>query len=480
MNEDTPLLEKFCRAGDAEAFAELVRRYVHLVWGTAFRVLSDGDLARDIAQIVFADLAKKAKQLPPKTILAGWLHRAAFYEASRARRNNSRRLDREKNAMEIQSLDSSSTDKEQLERLLPVLDQAIGNLPEPDRQALLLRFFRRKSLAEIGAVLGISEDATQKRLARALERLRGYFRKRGVETSTVLLSAALGAAGSQVAPSVLAAAIATGSFAAATAVASLGTTPFLSLPSALTVMKSPFVVTALVAITAGAPLWLQQQHLAPAREENHLLAAQAAELPRWRELNAQLDLQEQLNDELASLQNDHNELVRLQGEAAALNAEQLREKLAWNKRLQAARASLAAAQSATDRIEETIKFEAVRAKRINDLKQLGMAARIFAKDNQEKFPATFNEITNILPQADQFAELYEYVQHGRPISESEPQMLIFREKQPRRRPDGKWARGYALADGSVQERTSDTANFDDWEKPFIAPPPNATPQAAKK
>ena len=102
MTGDWDKLRRFRQEGDEEAFADLVRAYIDLVWTTAFRTSGDADLAGDVAQTVFADLARKADRLPDTTILAGWLHRAASFAARRAVRDEFRRRSRERQAMELE------------------------------------------------------------------------------------------------------------------------------------------------------------------------------------------------------------------------------------------------------------------------------------------------------------------------------------------------------------------------------------------
>ena len=61
------------------------------------------------------------------------------------------------------------------QQISPLLDEALAQLGEKDRQAVLLRFFENKSLAEVGNRLGTGEDTARKRVSRALEKLRRYF-----------------------------------------------------------------------------------------------------------------------------------------------------------------------------------------------------------------------------------------------------------------------------------------------------------------
>src|SRR5439155_11060838 len=96
--EDGELLRKYAREGAEEAFRELVARHLDLVWGTARRITGDGDLARDVAQSVFIDLARKACFISGP--LAPWLYKASVLAARKLIRTNLRRAERERLAME--------------------------------------------------------------------------------------------------------------------------------------------------------------------------------------------------------------------------------------------------------------------------------------------------------------------------------------------------------------------------------------------
>jgi RNA polymerase sigma factor (sigma-70 family) len=198
---DEELLKRYYADAQEEAFGELVRRYFNLVWSAAWRVTCDADLARDVAQTVFVDLARKAGHFPGKVILAGWLYRAASLAAIKVVRTNVRRAERERKSMEIEShANTSPTAEPEVDLLMPMLDEDLGKLGEIDRNALVLRFFARKNLSDVGAALGMSDDAAQKRLVRALEKVRRYFCSRGLAVSTGAIVATLGIAGAEAAP----------------------------------------------------------------------------------------------------------------------------------------------------------------------------------------------------------------------------------------------------------------------------------------
>src|SRR5215469_7285487 len=178
------LLQAYARDHSEPAFQELVSRYVDLVYSTALRrVTGDTLLAEDVTQEVFTDLARKASSLPADVMLGGWLHRHTGFVAATAMRGEHRRRERERQAVEMNALNQPSD--ADWEQLAPVLDNALDELEPPDRDALVLRFFERLDLRKVGAALGVGDDAAQKRVSRALEKLRAVLVKRGSITLPV-------------------------------------------------------------------------------------------------------------------------------------------------------------------------------------------------------------------------------------------------------------------------------------------------------
>jgi ElaB/YqjD/DUF883 family membrane-anchored ribosome-binding protein len=361
-------------------------------------------------------------------------------------------------------------DESQAADLLPILDEAMSSLGEADRETILLRFFCKRSLAEIGHALGVSEDAAQKRVARALDRLRRRFQRRGLAASTGAVLVVLGTAGSQAAPVGTVAALVTSSIVATLGVpAPAAATTLLAGVSSLSAMKVPLGLTALVAVTATAPLVIQQRQVSAALAENWRLQDQAAQESLRRDAVAERgEARRSIVGELEQLGKNHQELLRLQSEVAGFNSEEVRAKSEWLRRLERTRADLTAAQEATGRIEENIASEELHTKRIDDLKQLGLAARIVEMEHQDTFPTTFEALTNSTGGLD-FGP-YEYVQHGRPLTEADGDLILFREKEARRLPNGKWRRSYTMVDGSVRTIDSDTGDYQEWERPLIAQP----------
>lgn len=205
---DAVLLEQFARDGSEAAFAALVERHLALVYSVALRHTAQPQQAQDIAQAVFIILARKAATLGNRTVLPGWLFHTARLTAANFQRAEGRRVRREQEAFMQSTLDEPAADPVWLE-LAPQLDEAITHLGAHERDALVLRYFQNKSIAEVGMILGVAENTAQKRLGRALEKLRKFFARRGILSPTSAMVAAISAHSIQAAPTALAKTITT-------------------------------------------------------------------------------------------------------------------------------------------------------------------------------------------------------------------------------------------------------------------------------
>jgi RNA polymerase sigma factor (sigma-70 family) len=190
MTEDCQLLRGYIENGSEEAFSELVTRHVDLVYSVAVRLVGgDAHLAQDVVQTVFMDLSLKARSLLSSPTLPGWLCRHTFFVASAKVRTEQRRRARERQAVQMNELHQSA--ERDWDELSSVLDDALQQLGAPDRDAIVLRYFKRRDLKAVGAALGLSEDTAQKRVSRALEKLRRCLSKRGVALTGSTLGAVL-------------------------------------------------------------------------------------------------------------------------------------------------------------------------------------------------------------------------------------------------------------------------------------------------
>lgn len=322
MNDDTELLRRYAEGKSEEAFAALVRRHIDFVHAAALRLArGNAALAEDVTQAVFTDLARKADVLSRHEVVVGWLHTATRFAAAKAIRTESRRQAREQEAHamnEVLREDSVSAD---WERVQPVLDAVLGELKERERAAILLRFFGKKPLAEVGAELSLSETAARSCVDRALDKMRVELVRRGVTSTTTALAVTLGNQVLLAAPAGLAANV-TGVALAGTAAGAGGwLTLFMSISKFQVGIASALAVAGATGYVmqaetnAGlrreiAAMQGQPQTIAALRTENQSLAAEAAEVAMLRRDDAELKQLEQRITEAKKANQENARLAR--------------------------------------------------------------------------------------------------------------------------------------------------------------------------
>jgi RNA polymerase sigma factor (sigma-70 family) len=321
VNDQTnsQLLRAYAEKRSEAAFSELVRRHLDLVYSAALRMVCDRHLAEDVTQGVFLAFAKSAGQLADRPVISGWLHRTAQNIAAQTVRTIERRRAREQEAVAMTEMFAAEPDAS-WDHIAPHLDAALGELDEADRDAVMLRYFERKSALEMAQIFGVSDAAAQKRVSRAVERLREFFAKRGVRVGASALAVVVSANAIQAAPVGLAISISTAAALSETAAAT--TVAFTATKAiVMTTLQKTLITATMVALT-GAGIYESskvsqlQTQVAALQQQQAPLTAQIQQLEGERdETRRQLA---SLRDENERLIGNTAELLRLRSEVGRL------------------------------------------------------------------------------------------------------------------------------------------------------------------
>ncbi len=258
--DDRELLRCYTQSGNEDAFTKLVERYLGMVYGTAFRRTGNRELAEEVSQNVFALLARKATQLKPGAVIAGWLHRTTVLQSSHTMRSERTRTHKMKAFSESLSEDIAEAQHEWNE-VAHIIDASMNKLQPADRDVLFLRFFEGWTYRDIGHRFGKSESATQRHVTRAVEKLSHLLKKKGVTISSTALAAGLGPELTQAAPAGLAATVSQTALSSVSVTASTGILTNLLLFMSQT--KTSTLILAgcgLIVLCTGGGILLGKRH----------------------------------------------------------------------------------------------------------------------------------------------------------------------------------------------------------------------------
>jgi RNA polymerase sigma factor (sigma-70 family) len=457
---DLQLLTRYANQRAEDAFAEIVRRHIDLVHSAALRQVRSRELAEEVAQAVFVELARQARNLPPHTVLAAWLYQVTRRRAIDVVRRETGRRIREQTAQELQAMNATAEDWTHIE---PLLDDAMNALEETDRLAVLLRYFQNKPLREVGEAMGMTDDAAQKRVSRAVERLREFFAKRGIAVGASGLTLVVSANAVQAAPVGLVVTI-------SSAVGLTGATVFTNATSKLqlAIMSKLKLsaVSALVIAGVATPLVLQHQTVTRLRSENFALQEQVRQAQVLRGENDKMPAQLSAVRQESQTNTDTSELLRLRGEAGRLRAleadvAKLREESSrYQFQARKAMEELAATQ------QGTLEFAVQRVTSIDALKQVGHQLRELAAAGNlgAAFTADGKLNPNLIigthPNFDMGrVELaVSDVSQLPKLLHQAPDTIVARTTEAVQTPDDRWMRFYLQADGSVQNYSTPFSN----------------------
>jgi RNA polymerase sigma factor (sigma-70 family) len=269
LSDDMQLLQEYAKGHSEEAFAALVSRHINLVYSAAMRSVNNAHEAEEITQAVFLTLAQKSRALRSGTVLSGWLYQTTRLTASNFVRKEMRRQHREQEA-HLQSI-MNEPEAEPWTGVGPLLDEAMAQLNEKDRNAIVLRFFEGKPMKEVGHALSASEEAAQMRVSRALEKLRDVLKSRGITMPAAALAAAISENSIQAAPAGLAASVAANVLQAG--VATLST---LTLVKGTIQLMTATKISIAIGVGAAAVIALQCHQISTTKQAMKQLQEQVA------------------------------------------------------------------------------------------------------------------------------------------------------------------------------------------------------------
>ncbi len=424
MTSDSELLTQFARSRSEQAFAELVRRHVNLVYSAALRqVGGDAHLAEDVSQMVFSDLARKAPALARRPSLTGWLYTSARFAAAKVVRSEHRRRGREE---EFMREPTEATPEANWEQIRPALDEMMHELDETDREAILLRYFESRPYAEIAERCGLNENAARMRVDRALEKLRARLAKHGITTAASLASL-ISANAVQTAPVSFVTSLAATSLAGAGS----GGIAFWNLMNMTKIGLGILVV-------AGASTALMVQHQAAKKlgAENKSLSQQVAQLRADNDRLTKVASQEKP----ALPPDDHlNELLRLRGEVGMLRQQtndlgRLRQE---NQRLLS---QVAAQTQSTNQVSSEDDFILRHTHAVDAMSALLNAVKAYGTNSNGQYPTNFEQLITAgdLKTTNFAGNLsvtdFEFAKEGARTSSGDP--LILRIRVPLEKSDG--------------------------------------------
>jgi RNA polymerase sigma factor (sigma-70 family) len=454
---DLQLLRQYTRHNAEDAFAEVVRRHLDLVFSAALRQVRSPQLAEEVAQSVFIELARRAGGLAAGTILSAWLYHVTRCTAIDVVRREARRQIREQVAWELTTMNATAADWVEIG---PLLDEAMDALGDTDRTAVLLRYFENKSLREVGQRLDMTEEAARKRVSRAIESLRTFFSKRGATLGASGLIIAISANAVQSAPIGLAARISAG------AILGLKTSTVAAITRSTTMKTIQKTLTSAVVAALGVSI-LQAHRASSLRNQNQLLQQQGDVLAQeiqqlQQERSTAADRVAALRDSEATNRNN-GELLKLRGEVARLRRE-----------LAEATGTKAQSFQATEPNDALEKQKRMARVKGMDAFLYVSAFIDYASHNQGQFPTNWSQVASSLTNnpngpptgTNEFEIVYQGPLNRKDLTTN---IILIREYLAWPTVDGKWGKVYGFAGGNSEIHFEPDGDFTSWEKQFMPP-----------
>ena len=161
-----------CQAGDKDAFRVLAEAYEKMLFGVAYLMTHDSDVAEDAVQEAFLKMWKHLPALRGENGLKPWLLRILVNEVrQQGRKKTQSPTVPVEQAPEIADCDERVEEIVEHNELREAVRKAVTRLPDDQREAVILRYFGCLTVEEVAIATGCPKGTAKSRLSRALDRL---------------------------------------------------------------------------------------------------------------------------------------------------------------------------------------------------------------------------------------------------------------------------------------------------------------------
>ena len=181
MDGNDAAIIKQVQTGNSEAFRVLVERHSRGVFRLAYRLTGNEHDAEDVVQETFLRAFRNLKRFEARAAFGTWLHRIGAncaLDLLRGRKqeaivNEYPTSDHEESAIETIPADSPAPDAQVISgEIRETVVAAMASLSTTERSAFVLRHFEEMSIKDIGATLGLKDNATKNTIFRAVQKIR--------------------------------------------------------------------------------------------------------------------------------------------------------------------------------------------------------------------------------------------------------------------------------------------------------------------
>ncbi|UCE19424.1 MAG: RNA polymerase sigma factor [Gemmatimonadota bacterium] len=184
MKDGEQRLIEQLKAGETEAFRELVERYKKQAYYVAYDLMGTHEDAEDISQEAFIKVYQSIGSFRGEAQFSTWLYRIVVNLCiSEKRKKSSKEMEYygdtiPEAAHHAQDIDPSEHPEKALQsqKIQEHIREALDKLPSQQKTVFVLRFYQDLSLKEIGRIMKLSEGTVKSHLFRTLRKLREYLK----------------------------------------------------------------------------------------------------------------------------------------------------------------------------------------------------------------------------------------------------------------------------------------------------------------